>query len=306
MTDADNHDIMAVSVGPENPATDVDVEVLREGLASDDENVRLHAANVASFVPLADVETLIAVLPELRDCLAADDLDVTNYQAAIAVKVISEEDPTLLEEAVPRLVELLNHEMSLIRSVTATCMANVAMERPEFIASEVAPLVAVTVTEPEDTIDREHMENRELGSEQRKSLEALNWEEGVRDQLARDVAANLLVEVADHDHSLVEPHLDDLVAILDTAPFSVRTAVADVVAQVAKNDPAAASNAVEPLCAQLDQPQDALVATSITALGFIEDSAAVDPLRELAADEERAEDLRELAAETADFIDGRA
>lgn len=301
MTDADDA-IMDVSVSPGDPATGVPVETLRAGLASDDSSVRLHAANVASFVPHDESDRLEAVVPELVALLEGEP-EVTTYQATIALGILSEESPAAIEPAVSRLVELLGNDMSLIRSVAATCLTNVAMDRPELVADEVDTLVAVTTTTPDNAVEREHLENPELEPEQRESLHAIDWEEGVRQQVSRDVAANLLVEVATYDAQRVHPYREELLAVLEDGPTSVQVAIADVFAQIAREDPAAAEPAVDALCALLDRRDVSLVATAVTALGFIGDAAAVGPLTELADDEEREEDLRDLARETAAFID---
>lgn len=302
MTDADDADIMDVSVSPGEPASGVPVETLRAGLASDDPGVRLHAANVASFVPRDEAETLEAVVPELVALLDADQQEVTIYQSTIALAVLSEEHPEALEPAVERLVELLGHDMSLIRSMSATSLTNVAMDRPALVADAVETLVSVTATEPANAVEREHLDNPDLELDQRESLQALDWEEGVRQQVARDVAANLLVEVATEDPERIHPYRDELVGVLEEGPLSVRTAVADVFAQIAREDPDAAAPAVDALCDLLEYPNVSLVATAVTALGFVGDEAAVEPLRELADDEEREDDLRDLASQTADFI----
>lgn len=304
MTDVEDYDIMDVSVSPDDPATGVDVDALRAGLASDDASVRLHAASVASFVPHEESERLEAVVPELTALLSADEQNVTIYQGTIALAVVSENAPEAIAEAVPRLVELLAHDMSLIRSVAATCLANVAMDRPQYVADEIETLVAVAASRPANAVAREHVENDDLTRQQRESLHAIDWEEGVRQQVSRDVAANLLVEVASHDPAAVAPHAADLVAILEDGPQSVTLAVADAVGQVAREDPTAVSGAVDPLRALLEAEDTSVVATAITALGFIGDPAAVSPLREVADDEDRDADLRDLADETADFVEG--
>lgn len=305
MTDATHHDILDVTVGSDDPADDVPVETLRSGLQSDDGGVRLHAANVASFVPREEVETLKAVLPALIDCLD-DDKRVIVYQSTIALSLVAEDEPELLEDTVPRLVELLEHDLSLARTMAAKCLGHVALDHPEYFADQVDELVAATATAPTEVIDPDHIENPDLDRAQRETLRGIEREEGVREQFAREITANLLVELAEYDPALLEPHTETLADLLSGENVPVTTAIADVVAAMAREEPAVVDDAVEPLCAVLDHVDERLVATAVSALGFIGDPAAVDPLRELADDEERDEDLRDLATETADFLEGQS
>lgn len=302
MTDAPSHDILAVTVGPDDPADDVPVETLRSGLRSEDESVRLHAANVASFVPREDVETVKAVRDELFDLLT-DDLGVVVYQATIALSLIAEDEPALLEPAVSRLVELLDGTHRSAATISATALGHVAVSHPEFLVDEVEELLATTARQPGAVFDDEAVEEQKRKHPKRKQLRYVNREERSRRQHARLVTANLLVEVAEYDPALLVPYADDLASLLRVDDVAVATAIADVVATVAPEDRAAFASAVDPLVDRLDHPDDVFVATAVTALGFVGDPAAVDGLRALADDDGRAGDLRDLAAETATFIE---
>lgn len=301
MSDIADHPIRDVEVGPDDPATDVSVETLRSGLAHENDSVRLVAANVASFVPPEDGHKLKAVRSELVDLLDADR-NVEVHQAIIALKVLSMEHPEALEDAVPEIVGVLDHQHSMVRAIAGTTLATVAMERPALVADEVETLAAVAADDPEQAVGKDEIENEELDRAQRESLKAIEYEESKRKQMARDVAANLLVEVAEYDHTLVTPHLDELLPALRNGPEPVKLALADTVRAIAEADSDAASEAVDALIDALDAQHESVVATAVTALGFIGDEDAVDALRELATDESRADELRELAEETADFV----
>lgn len=305
MTDTTGHDILDVDVGPDDPATDVPVETLRSGLQSDDSGVRLHAANVASFVPREEIETLTAVVPELLECLH-DDSAVVVYQAAIALGFVAEQEPETLEDGIPRLVELLEADHSLTQAMAAQALGYVVMNNPELFVNEVDDLVTAALETPEDAVDQETLQSPDLDRNDRRILDQIQSNEMERQQYARNATLNLLVELADHDPSVVSPYVDDLTALLEAENVALRTAMADLVAKVAKSDPTAVDDTVDRLCANLEHSHESLVATAITALGFIGNRAAVTPLEELADDENRSTDLRELAAETADFIDTEA
>lgn len=302
MNDATGHDILDVQVGPDDPATDVSVQTLRSGLESEDNGVRLQAASVASFVPREEIETLEAVTPQLLDLLD-DEKGVIVNQATIALAIVAEESPELLEDGVPRLVELLVHDHSHVRAMAAKALGHVVVDHPEYFTDLIDPLVAAAVTPPTDAVDVDKLDDPSIERSQRETLLGLNHEEATRQQYAREITANLLVEIADHDPAAVAPHASDLLVLVEEGNVPLRTSTADVIARVAREDPEAVADAVDPLCGLLDHDDESLVATVVSALGFIGDPAAVEPLRDLAADERRNEDLRDMASETADFLE---
>lgn len=302
MTDVETHDIMAVEVGPDDPAEDVPVETLRSGLKSDESTVRMHAVNVASFVPREQIETLKAVREELFDLLE-DEYGVVVYQATIALSLIAEDEPALVEPAIPRIVELLDGDHTTAATIAAQILGYVALEHPEMLIGEVDRLLARTAQPTRAIVDEETVAEQDRDRTEENPLKHVNYEGQSRQRRTRDITANLLVEVAEHDPTVLLDHVDTIVDILEDDDVVVVTAMADVVSALAREDRSAVTPAVDPLVSHLDRADDTLVATVVTALGFVGDPAAIEDLRALSNDEDRPEDLRDLAAETADFIE---
>lgn len=306
MTDAAGHEIMAFEVSRERPPEDVPVEVLRSGLRSEDSIVRAHAAAVASNLPEAEFDTLAAVVPALVEGLDDDRL-VVAFHAATALSLVAEDRPGRLEPAVPGLVSLLGSDLSLIRASAARALGLVAIEHPGFLVGHVETLLSGAAREPEDVLDPEMIERADFDYDRADKYHAVNREERLQQARARTIAANLVVEVADHDPSAVAPHVPSLVALLDDEDDAVVTAAAAALGRVARGEPdaVAEADAVDALQDLLDRPDDGVVANAVVALGFVGDPAAVEPLRDLAGEgADRDGDLRDLARETADFLAG--
>lgn len=302
MTDATSHDILSIDVEPEEFVSDVPVDVLRSGLESDDEKVRRHAARVAASLSEDELETVVEVVPQVTDCLGSESRVIAS-KSAIALSIVAEERPAELEDAVAPLVDLLVDDLALLRVYASRALAHVSLEHPEFLLGTEETLVAALGLEPEVPMDREKLREETPTAENFESLDRYNVEEERRQIAARSVAANLLVEVADLEPERLVPYAQYVVEALDSKRPTVVLASLDVLGQVARIDADAASPAVEPVSEYLEASDDQLAATAVTTLGYIGDGRSVEPLRELAVDDDRDQDVRELAEETATFIE---
>lgn len=302
MTDATSHDILSIDVEPEVFVSDVPVDVLRSGLESDDEKVRRHAARVAASLSEDELETVVEVVPQLTDCLGSESRVIAS-KSAIALSIVAEERPAELEDAVAPLVDLLVDDLALLRVYASRALAHVSLEHPEFLLGTEETLVAALGLEPEVPMDREKLREETPTAENFESLDRYNVEEERRQIAARSVAANLLAEVADLEPERLVPYAQYFVEALDSKRPTVVLASLDVLGQVARIDADAASTAVEPVSEYLEASDDQLAATAVTTLGYIGDGRAVEPLRELAVEDDRDQDVRELAEETATFIE---
>jgi HEAT repeat protein len=93
--------------------------------------------------------------------------------------------------------------------------------------------------------------------------------------------------------------------LLDDDNPAVRAAAAGTLAALAEHQPTELNEVVPPLIDALDDVDETVRARAVAALGHLGDDAAVDPLREVAGNEDTDADLRDLAAETADFLDAQ-
>lgn len=302
MSDTEQHDVMAIRLEEGVPVGDVDLGAVRSGLQSDRNTVRIHAAEVAAGIATDDSDEAAVLVPDLAHALD-DELRTVVYQTTIATTQIAEDHPLALEPAIDPLVDTLDHDLPLVRTLAARSLGFVALERPDLFVEHVDTLVDVTRRETEDVVSEDAVTRADLDPEQRQSLQQINKESQIRQLVTRAITANLLVEVAAYDPDALAPYADEFVELLDDDDTSVAVPSADVVATLAEADVADLSHAVDPLCDLLDHEDEGLAANAVTALGFVGDARAVGPLRDLAAADDADEDLRELADRTAGFID---
>lgn len=300
MTHATEGDIRELD--PDEVTTaDIDIERVRAGLTDEENLVRTHAAKIAGALAAHDVDAVTPLVSTLLDRLA-EDHSVVLKESLTALALVADERPAELADGVPALVDLLDDELPLIRTFAARVVRPLAAEQPEWFAAELDGLL--TVLDSEITNLVEGLEEPPMGGlstfEQYRAI----GEEGRKRQLAaRAVAANVVVAVAEADSAAVVEHVPAIVDLLDSDDTLLITTSADVIASVAEDHPDATGAAVEPLCVCLDTHDGAARANVVTALGYIGDDTAVGPLREVANDADADEDLRALAAETADWLD---
>jgi len=310
MEETTDHEVMAVELDEGEPVGSVDLDVVRSGLASDENMVRTRAANVALGVARADVDRAVELAPALRDALR-DDHRVVVHRTAAALAIVAEEAPERVEPAVDRLVELLDYDVPSVETSAARSLGALAVEKPAALVDHVDALVAATVEEPEDVVDPESIAEAEY-DDQARTLNLYNASHVTEQAGARHVTANLLVAVADDHPDALASHVPELVDALSTNDATVLTALVDTLGSVAQADAdavaqadanaVAGTSAVDALSGLLDHPDETVVATTVATLGYVGDPAAVDSLRELAGDGDRDADLREFAAETADVL----
>jgi hypothetical protein len=302
MTDATSHDIMSIDVEPDALVEDVPVDVLRSGLESDDEGVRRHAARVAAALSGDEIETAVDVVPQLTDLLGAESRVIAS-KSAIALSLVAEERPSELEDAVEPLVDLLVDDLDLLRVYASRALAHVSVEHPEFLLGTEETLVEALGIETEAPIDREKLREETPTADNFDTFDRYNVESERRQIAARGVAANLLVEIAVREPERLVPYAEHFVETLDSDRPTVVLASLDVLGQIARVDAEAVRPAVGPVSEYLEASDEQITAAAVATLGFIGDGQAVEPLRELAANDDRTQDLRELADETAQFIE---
>jgi|GEM_PF-5856562 len=305
MTDPYAHDIMSIDEATASPEQ-VPTAALRSALAHEENLVRTRGAKVAAAVVGDDPEMVAEHTSQLVENLDHERTNVVVH-SALALASVVETAPDRAAEAVGPIVDLLDEDPPIVQSAASQFVRTSITEAPETFLSHVDQLVERTLQEstepvPEDAIEATADDNR------REIMRDVNEDEGRRQWATRLVTANMLAELARVEPTAVAPHVADLAALLDpeSDDVGVTTTVADIVGSVAEHDPALADDAVDPLIAVLDHYDEPTVATAVTALGFLDDPAAIEPLRAVDDDEDRDEDLRELAAETAAFVEQRA
>lgn len=299
MTVTDPADLKGVD--PESLSVgDVPVDVVVAGLESDDNLVRKSAASLNAALAAEDVELVLDHVDLMADLLD-DERAVVVRETVVAFMWLAEERPDALEEYVGDLVDVLRHELPLIQNYGSQAVRLLGAEHPEWFVPHVDALLDVVEDERTNQVTAEDIERMDQGAvEQVRDLDAT---EERRHVATRTVAGHLLIEAADRDPAAVAPHADRLIDLLSNDSLGTRTWSAAAIGNLAKHDAAPVTDAVGPLGELVDHTDEMAAANAITALGYIGDDRAVEPLRDAATADGVDEDVRALAAETADFLD---
>ena len=282
-------------------ADDIDIDRVETGLESDENLIRTHAAQLTTALAAEDPQSITPLVPTLAE-MFDDDRSVVLKEVLFSLSLLAEDDPDAVVDVAGDLVGVLDHDLPLINSAGARALRPLAVEHPTAFVEHVDELLTVVerpVSDPMEGLDPSP--NPDVV--RAETVENVRAQSQRRQLAARVVAANVVVEVAHVETGAVLPHTGRLVELLDDDDPAVRSASAGALATVAEHLPDTLDEAVPSLTDALDDVDDTTRARAVAALGYVGDDAAVDPLRELAADEDADEDLREMAAETADFLD---
>lgn len=300
MSDATVDDLLDLE--PESVTQDeVDLEVVQEALRDETGLVRDQAADILLTFANTDPESALPAIPEIAVAIDSDHVNVTNKAVSTAM-LVGEDHIDAIEPLVEPLVHCLYDEIPRTQAFAAKALQPVAKEHPEWLVDHVEVLLSVITADLDDPT--EGMPDDVMGgSETTEQFQKVAEEEKKQQFLARSVAANLLYEAVEVDTAVGRSHVDELVAAIGESDGTVTAAVVDTLAAIGEADPIAIEDAVPSLVDLLENPSEEIQARSVKALGFSGDERAIDPLRELAEDSKAGEDLRELATQTADWID---
>ncbi len=298
-----------MSEGEADPLADVDLDELspdeldadeiRAALTSSNRLVRQRGARICVRLATEDPSH---VLPHL-DCLGAmldDDSIVAAQQAATALIPVAREYPGELEGLLGGVISFADTDLGGDRSRAAKILADVVVERPDICAPHTAELLQV-VRDAKSTLesDAASMASDDVT---RETIRRHEETESQARFVSRVSLAHVVVAIAEEHPEAVAPCLDDLVALLDDDDSSIVAAALDALAEVAEFDPAAVSDHVSPVIDRLDHPADGIRARAIRTLGFTGNPDAVPALRSV-AERDEDEDVRALAADTANFLE---
>jgi HEAT repeat protein len=282
---------------------EVDLGRVESSLKSDDNLVRTHAAQLTTALAAEDphsIEPLVPTLSKMFD----DDRGVVLKEVLFALSLLADDDPEAVVDVAGDLLGVLNHDLPIVNSAGARVLRPLAAEHPEAFSDHINELLAVVEHPVSDPLEGlEPSSNPE--PVRTETVETIRGQSRRRQLAAHVIAAHVVVEVADIDPVSVSPYSDRLIALLDNDNPAVRAATAAALAAVAEHRPAELDEAIPSLIDALDDVDDTVRARVITTLGHLGDGAAVDPLREVAADEDADADLRDLAVETAEFLDSQ-
>lgn len=280
---------------------DIDDAELRKALDAASPLVRQRALEVFESFAATDPD---AVRPLLDDLVPLADDD----NAAVALRVIGvlgtvvSDDPSVLEGRVGPLVDVVDDKIVDVQLTAATVLGKLVVERPDLVTPHARTLVeAVRTTEPpaspsdygdvvDDPVTRQTIEEHEEGERQRRAS-------------ARRTLVNVVVAITEEDPAaaLEGELVDALVTLLDDVDPSIVGGAVDALGQLAAADPDAVAPVSDRLLACLDHDRTDVRARAIRALGHLGGDTAVPKLRSVAESDDD-EDVRELAAETADYL----
>ncbi|MEY7850607.1 hypothetical protein AB7C87_15575 [Natrarchaeobius sp. A-rgal3] len=292
----------------QNDPDAIDLEVAEELLEAEGASGRTTALQAISVIAKEEPDRVLEYTDRVVELLDDDVLSVRTT-AALALTSLSRNRPEAVVPAVPALVGILGEEPPLFRFRAAGALAPLTADHATAFVDHTDHLLEVLLDGPTFEEDpRSVATSEELSSEEKqRTLSTLAGRSGewkrarTRSNATREVAANVLVEVARVDPDQIASRLDRVLETLSADEAAVRGAGVEMVRHVGEDDPDAVEDAIDPLLALLDDV--AFVrARAIRALGYAEATAAIDPLREVATADEN-DDVADLAADTADWLD---
>ncbi|WP_123539330.1 HEAT repeat domain-containing protein [Halosimplex salinum] len=274
--------------------------VVREALASEKSFVRQKGVRVLDALAVEDVS---AVEPFLDDLLALlEDERVSVAQAAGTVVLrVANESPGLFADGVSEAVSLTERDLAGIELLGAQILAQIVVDHPEYCSDEVDRLLAVLQ-------DRSVSFDKSEGAEQ---FDDPNIEQALREQDKEEhemrlqtqvVLSNVVIAIAEGVPEAYADSVDEVIALLDSPDTTIVAAGADVLSELAGEDPEAAAPAYDGLIGCLGHDDSRVRARGVRGLGLLGDDRAVGPLNDL-AEAEPEEEIADLAAETAEFLD---
>ncbi|WP_435180547.1 HEAT repeat domain-containing protein [Halorussus sp. AFM4] len=283
------------SVSPD----DVDEAEVRAALASSSPLVKQTGVDVCETLAEADVD---AVRPYLDDvaALADDDNAAIALRAIAVLDEVAGEDPAAMEGRVAGLVSAADAEVVDVQLTAATALGKLVVARPDLVApyaSRLAEAIRDTEPDPEPEDVGDLVDDRVT----RRTIAEHVEGERKRRTSGRRTLVNVAVAVTEEEPEAAFDAAEGLVALLDDVDPGVAGGAVDALGELAKADPEVVAPASDRLTECLDHDRTVVRARAVRALGHLGDDAAVPDLRRVAeADDD--EDVRELAAETADFL----
>lgn len=283
----------------------VDLERVVALFDADQSQVRNVALRCVRFVANDDPSRVAAISEHVIERLD-DEFAVAGSTAAAVLARIASDHPGAVRPARSTLVGKLDENPPQTGYRAARALAPVLEDDPAGFVPEADVLFDVLVDPPE-VWGPESAELQDLSPEKRESITNLLasrrdeiMTDKARARLVREFAAHALVEVSALEPDAIADRLEELPPALTRDPPLARAATIDVIANVAREEPAAAAPVTEALIDRLEDDKRVVRTHAVRALGFAEATNAVEPLRAVA--EEADGELGELAADTADWL----
>ncbi|MFC7203176.1 HEAT repeat domain-containing protein [Haloferax namakaokahaiae] len=287
-------------ITPESVAPrDVDDAEVRAALASSSPLVRQRGVEVLDSIAAQNPDAIDPFLDAVAAATADDNAPIA-LRAISVLDTVAATDPARLDGHLDDLVGVLDSELVDVQLTGGKLLATLVVERPELVSAYVGELVAaIRATE----LDEQPTNFGEVVSDPvtRQTLE--KHEEGERERRlsSRRTLVNVVVAIAETDPDAAADAVEDLLTLLDDIDPTVTGGAIDALGEVAASNPEAVVPVADRLVDCLDHGRSLVRARTIRALGYLGDESTVPALERVAATDDD-EDVRELAAATAEFI----
>ncbi|WP_167837427.1 HEAT repeat domain-containing protein [Halosimplex halophilum] len=299
MTDEQSAPLEGVDIGS-GSLDDDERERVREALTSETNIRRNEAAQTLSRLSAEDPSAVRPFVDELLELLD-DERATIAQQAGTALLAVAREHPEDLAGSVPAVFGLIEREFNSLELLGTQILVQVVLDQPGAVAPHLDRVAAV-------------LDGRSPAYESADGIDMVDDEEARQTMLEHDKQehqllvqsqgrlANVVTAAAEGAPGAAADHVDAIVGLFDTPDVTVVGAAVDAVGEIAQADPEAAAEAYDGLIACLNRDHETVRARAVRALGHLGDDRAVGPLEDLARVEDD-EELAELAAETAAFLD---
>ncbi|WP_436906919.1 HEAT repeat domain-containing protein [Halosimplex marinum] len=301
MTDEESAPLEGVDIGS-GSLDDDERERVREALTSETNIRRNEAVQTLSRLSKEDPDEIRPFVDDLL-ALLDDERTTIAQQAGTALLAVARERPEALADDVSSVFALVEHDANSLELLGTQILVQVVLERPEAVASHLDRIAAV-------------LKGRSPAYERGEGIDMVDDEEARQTMLEHDKQehqlliqsqgrlANVITAAAEGAPEAAAEHVDAVIGLFDTPDVTVVGAAVDAVGEIARADPeaAAGAGAYDALVACLNHDREIVRARAVRALGHLGDDRAVGPLEDLARVEDD-EDLADLAAETAAFLD---
>jgi len=288
-------------VDPESVTVDaVDADDVRAALDSTNPTVQRRGLRVCETLAGEDVS---AVEPFLDDvsALVNRDTAATSLRAIAVLNTVAGVEPEALDGRLEALAEAAGSELTDVQLTGAQVLGKVVVDHPDIVAPYVKALlegIQSTKLDPDPPEVPDAVEHRQTA----ETLYEHENDERQRRMSGRQTLINVVVAVAEQKPAAVSDAVDDLVALFDDSDPAIAGGALDALGELAKTDPEAVAPVRDDIVECLDHDRPLVRARAIRALGRLGDDAAVPELRSMAESDDD-KNVRDIAAETADFLE---
>lgn len=278
---------------------DIDETEVQAALTSSKPLVEQRGVEVCETLAEVDIDAVRPFLDEIGSLLTEDNVAIVPRSIEV-LKIVARDEPTAIESVLPDLVDILDSDSAGVQLEGVAVLGVLVVDRPDLCspyAHRLTEALRATELEPEtdlggvvdDRVTRQTIEEHERKERQRRIS-------------ARQGLINVVVAIAEAEPRTMVEEVDELVALLNDDDPTIIGGTIDALRAIAEVEPDVVIPVSDRLVECLDHDSEAVRAHAIRALGHAGDDAAVSALRAV-AETDPNEDVRSIAAETADFLE---